>query len=291
MSSSSVAVSNAAAWAAAPARDGRRVQRRASSTSALPRSTFGARLSLRRPQHQYHQQQPLSILHIPCGGAAAAARGYAVRATAVDEGAAESPNQDDDDGSAAAKPSSGGVPFVLANAAPFAAAAAMATEKEESSTASSEPLEPFVPTPELLRFCEPVEADADSSGASPKKLKIAVLLSGGVDSSVALTLLQAAGHECVAFYLQIWFQEDFRNYWDQCPWEDDLVVARGVCDVLGVPLEVVPLTNHYWDLVVGPYKLCVELQKLPATCSTKAVQVESSLPIPRKRPVTQPLSL
>ena len=69
--------------------------------------------------------------------------------------------------------------------------------------------------------------------------------------SVALTLLQAAGHEVTAFYLQIWFQEDFRNYWDQCPWEYDLSEARAVCDLLRVPLEVVPLTRPYWDLVVS----------------------------------------
>jgi tRNA U34 2-thiouridine synthase MnmA/TrmU len=35
---------------------------------------------------------------------------------------------------------------------------------------------------------------------------VAVLLSGGVDSSVALRLLHAAGHSCTAFYLKIWFQ-------------------------------------------------------------------------------------
>ncbi|KAL6499614.1 hypothetical protein OROGR_027524 [Orobanche gracilis] len=39
-----------------------------------------------------------------------------------------------------------------------------------------------------------------------KPLKVAVLLSGGVDSSVALRLLHAAGHLCTAFYLKIWFQ-------------------------------------------------------------------------------------
>lgn len=37
-------------------------------------------------------------------------------------------------------------------------------------------------------------------------LKVAVLVSGGVDSSVALRLLHAAGHSCTAFYLKIWFQ-------------------------------------------------------------------------------------
>lgn len=42
-----------------------------------------------------------------------------------------------------------------------------------------------------------------------KGLKIAVLVSGGVDSSVALRLLHAAGHSCTAFYLKIWFQVCF----------------------------------------------------------------------------------
>lgn len=39
-----------------------------------------------------------------------------------------------------------------------------------------------------------------------KPLRVAVLVSGGVDSSVALRLLHAAGHSCTAFYLKIWFQ-------------------------------------------------------------------------------------
>ncbi|KAJ0084633.1 hypothetical protein Patl1_29761 [Pistacia atlantica] len=63
-----------------------------------------------------------------------------------------------------------------------------------------------------------------------KGLKIAVLVSGGVDSSVVLRLLHAAGHSCTAFYLKIWFQEDFENFWSECPWEEDLKYARAVCD-------------------------------------------------------------
>lgn len=56
-----------------------------------------------------------------------------------------------------------------------------------------------------------------------------MLLSGGVDSSVAMTLLKAAGHHITAFYLQIWFVEDFRNSWDSCPWEEDLRYCSKVC--------------------------------------------------------------
>jgi tRNA-specific 2-thiouridylase len=37
---------------------------------------------------------------------------------------------------------------------------------------------------------------------------VAVLLSGGVDSSLALHLLKAAGHHVTAFYLQVHCQGD-----------------------------------------------------------------------------------
>ncbi|KAI4322092.1 hypothetical protein L6164_021813 [Bauhinia variegata] len=84
-----------------------------------------------------------------------------------------------------------------------------------------------------------------------KRFRVAVLLSGGVDSSVALRLLHAAGHSCTAFYLKIWFQEDFENFWSECPWEEDLKYAKAVCNQIEVPLEVVHLTDEYWKNVVS----------------------------------------
>uniref|UniRef100_A0A0E0CVZ6 tRNA-5-taurinomethyluridine 2-sulfurtransferase n=1 Tax=Oryza meridionalis TaxID=40149 RepID=A0A0E0CVZ6_9ORYZ len=86
-----------------------------------------------------------------------------------------------------------------------------------------------------------------AAGRAP--LRVAVLVSGGVDSSVALRLLHAAGHRCTAFYLKIWFQEDFRNFWSECPWDDDLKYAQAVCDKIDVPLEVVHLSDEYWNHV------------------------------------------
>ncbi|KAL1830577.1 hypothetical protein ACET3Z_000228 [Daucus carota] len=84
-----------------------------------------------------------------------------------------------------------------------------------------------------------------------KRLNVAVLVSGGVDSSVALRLLHAAGHSCTAFYLKIWFQEDYENFWSECPWEDDLKYAKAVCNQVDIPLEVVHLTDEYWSNVVS----------------------------------------
>lgn len=82
-------------------------------------------------------------------------------------------------------------------------------------------------------------------------MKIAVLLSGGVDSSVALNLIKNEhGHEVTAFYLKIWLEDDLAFLGD-CPWDDDLSYARAVCEQVGVPLEIVPLQSKYFEKVVA----------------------------------------
>ncbi len=82
-------------------------------------------------------------------------------------------------------------------------------------------------------------------------MKIGVLLSGGVDSSVALNLLLQEGHrDITAFYLKIWLEDELAFLGD-CPWEEDLKYARAVCDQLGVPLRVIPLQAEYQDRVVS----------------------------------------
>jgi tRNA-specific 2-thiouridylase len=80
-------------------------------------------------------------------------------------------------------------------------------------------------------------------------MKTAVLLSGGVDSSVALSLLREEGHDVTAFYLKVWLEDEL-SYLGTCPWEDDLRYGRAVCEKLGVPLEIRSLQKPYWDRVV-----------------------------------------
>ena len=80
-------------------------------------------------------------------------------------------------------------------------------------------------------------------------MKVALLLSGGVDSSVALHLLLEAGHDVTAFYLKIWLEDEL-SFLGECPWEDDLHYARAVCEEAGVPLEVLSLQQEYHKRVV-----------------------------------------
>jgi tRNA-specific 2-thiouridylase len=82
-------------------------------------------------------------------------------------------------------------------------------------------------------------------------MRIAVLTSGGVDSSVALMRLAEEGrHELTAFYLKIWL-EDEMAFLGSCPWEEDLAIVREVCGVAGVSLEVVSLQQEYLNTVVA----------------------------------------
>lgn len=82
-------------------------------------------------------------------------------------------------------------------------------------------------------------------------MRIAVLLSGGVDSSVALRLVKGAGHrEITAFYLKIWLEDEL-SYLGHCPWEEDLKYARAVCEQAQVPLEVIPFQTEYQERIVA----------------------------------------
>lgn len=80
-------------------------------------------------------------------------------------------------------------------------------------------------------------------------MKIAVLVSGGVDSSVALRLLKDQGHELKAFYLKIWLEDELAFLGD-CPWEEDLKYLREICHEIDVPLEIIPMQKEYFDSVV-----------------------------------------
>jgi tRNA-specific 2-thiouridylase len=82
-------------------------------------------------------------------------------------------------------------------------------------------------------------------------MKVAVLVSGGVDSSVALLRLAEEGeHELVAFYIKIWLEDELA-FLGSCPWEEDLRFAHDACTRAGVPLELVSLQREYLETVVA----------------------------------------
>ena len=76
--------------------------------------------------------------------------------------------------------------------------------------------------------------------------KIAVLLSGGVDSSVVLYQLVSQGLKPDCFYIKIGPEEE--EEWD-CSSEEDLEMATSVARKYGCRLEVIDCHREYWDQV------------------------------------------
>jgi len=77
-------------------------------------------------------------------------------------------------------------------------------------------------------------------------MKIAMLLSGGVDSAVALHLLHEQGHELHLFYIRIGMD----NGEGDCSAEEDIEICRLIAARYNLPFEVISLHEEYWDNVM-----------------------------------------
>ena len=76
--------------------------------------------------------------------------------------------------------------------------------------------------------------------------RVALLLSGGVDSAVALHELVENGVRPDCFYIKIGSED--KDEWD-CSMEEDLEMATALCHRYGVTLEIVDCHRDYWDEV------------------------------------------
>ena len=79
-------------------------------------------------------------------------------------------------------------------------------------------------------------------------MKVAALVSGGVDSSVVVHLLKEQGITPDIFYIRIGM-EDEEGYID-CPAEEDIEITSFIAKRYGCRFEEVNLHQEYWDNVV-----------------------------------------
>ena len=77
------------------------------------------------------------------------------------------------------------------------------------------------------------------------KKKIFVGVSGGVDSSVALALLQKQNYDVTGVFLKTWYPE-----WMQCDWKEERRSAMRVCATLGVSFLTLDCEKEYKEEVV-----------------------------------------
>jgi tRNA-specific 2-thiouridylase len=80
-------------------------------------------------------------------------------------------------------------------------------------------------------------------------MNIAVLVSGGVDSSVAVHNLVELGHKPTIFYIRIGMEDEEGNV--QCTTEDDLYMTSFIAKKYGLKMETVSLQKEYWEYVIS----------------------------------------
>lgn len=78
------------------------------------------------------------------------------------------------------------------------------------------------------------------------KQRIAVGISGGVDSSVSALLLKQQDHDVIGVFMKNWNEDDEAGY---CPAAQDLLDAQSVCQKIGIELHTVSFADEYWDRV------------------------------------------
>ena len=79
--------------------------------------------------------------------------------------------------------------------------------------------------------------------------RVIVGLSGGVDSSVTAYLLKEQGYDVIGLFMKNW-HDDSVTISNECPWLEDSNDALIVAEKLGIPFQVVDLSEQYKERIV-----------------------------------------
>lgn len=79
-------------------------------------------------------------------------------------------------------------------------------------------------------------------------MKIAALVSGGVDSSVTIPLLKDQGFDPHIFYIKIGMEDE--DAFMDCPSEEDIEITTWIAKKYNCKFDIVDLQEEYWSSVV-----------------------------------------
>jgi tRNA-specific 2-thiouridylase len=97
-------------------------------------------------------------------------------------------------------------------------------------------------------------------------MRVVVAMSGGVDSSVAASLLAEAGHDVIGLSMQLYDQRAGTESFGSCCSLDDLHDARRVAASLGIPYYLVNFEDRFRETVVANFVAEYAAGRTPIPC-------------------------
>src|ERR1700756_1676973 len=98
-------------------------------------------------------------------------------------------------------------------------------------------------------------------------MRVAVAMSGGVDSSVAASLLVDQGHDVVGLSMQLYDQSAGDGAFGSCCSLDDLYDARRVAAAIGIPHYTLNLERRFEAQVVSNFVQEYTAGRTPLPCA------------------------
>jgi tRNA-specific 2-thiouridylase len=120
----------------------------------------------------------------------------------------------------------------------------------------------------MIKFKKKFQPKADQ----PRAEKIAVAMSGGVDSSVAAKILKDQGHDVVGIFLHFWHEDiapdkgEMRGVENKCCSAEALSDARRVADKIGIPLYTLNFAKIFKKQVVDNFLAEYDAGRTPNPC-------------------------
>jgi tRNA-uridine 2-sulfurtransferase len=119
---------------------------------------------------------------------------------------------------------------------------------------------------ELCRAVTGLRLLGPAMRAEPDPGRVAVAMSGGVDSAVALLRAREAGHEPVGLTLRLWTDPAGPDAERACCSPAAVAAARATCHALGIPHVTLDLRDRFRRAVVAPFVAGYAKGETPNPC-------------------------